>query len=198
MARVLSLDKTDSLRRAGVTKMSGVSRFIACVALSVLLHTAILVVWRERPPGWVSENERASSMEVTLRPLSSTRAPSDEKPTPAETARPEVERSRLGGSSSTAEAAAQAKTRPDATGDQSAAPIDMEAVRRMVREIERAREKRAAPPASAKSGLEYDTPLGRAIEKAARADCRVAYAGTGLLAVLFLVKDAITDGGCGW
>jgi hypothetical protein len=49
-----------------------------------------------------------------------------------------------------------------------------------------------------KSGLEYDTPLGRSIEKAARADCRVDHAGMGLLAVFFLVKDAITDRGCRW
>lgn len=45
-------------------------------------------------------------------------------------------------------------------------------------------------------GVERSTPLGRAIERAARTDCRVAYAGAGLLATVFLLKDAITGDGC--
>jgi len=96
-----------------------------------------------------------------------------------------------------ADSPAQVKTRPDATGDQSAPHIDMEAVRGIVREIERAREKRTGPPASAKSGLEYDSPIGRAIAKAVRPDCRTAYAGAGLLAIPVLVWDAFADG-CKW
>jgi hypothetical protein len=41
--------------------------------------------------------------------------------------------------------------------------------------------------------------LGRDIEKAARSDCRSAYSGAGLLAVVPLAIDAARkDGGCKW
>jgi hypothetical protein len=40
--------------------------------------------------------------------------------------------------------------------------------------------------------------LGQAIERARRADCRGAYAGMGLLAVIPLAKDAVTGTGCKW
>lgn len=41
--------------------------------------------------------------------------------------------------------------------------------------------------------------LGREIQKAARADCRDAHAGLGLLAVVPLAVDALRkEGGCKW
>jgi hypothetical protein len=40
--------------------------------------------------------------------------------------------------------------------------------------------------------------LGQALERARRADCRGAYAGLGLLAVIPLAKDAVTGTGCKW
>jgi hypothetical protein len=42
------------------------------------------------------------------------------------------------------------------------------------------------------------TPLGRAIQKAAQPDCREAYAALGLLAVVPLIADTVTDRGCRW
>jgi hypothetical protein len=175
--------------------------FVACVLLSVLLHALALVAYRGQSPIGlgVFETWHAPPLEVTLHPISPTRGPSGEKTTPAKNAPAELELSRLGGSSNPVEAPAQAKTRAGATGDQSTPHIDMEAIRGMVGEIERA--KALAAPESqtlAKSGLEYETPLGRTIANAARPDCRVARAGMGLLAVLFLVKDAITHDGCRW
>jgi hypothetical protein len=53
-------------------------------------------------------------------------------------------------------------------------------------------------PALASPGPESETPLGRAIAKAERPDCRTAHAGAGLLAVLFLIKDGFSDDGCKW
>jgi hypothetical protein len=45
---------------------------------------------------------------------------------------------------------------------------------------------------------EPESKLGRAIQKAAQPDCRDAYAGMGLLAIPFLLKDTVTDTGCRW
>ncbi|MDE2372088.1 MAG: hypothetical protein KGN16_24170, partial [Burkholderiales bacterium] len=46
---------------------------------------------------------------------------------------------------------------------------------------------------------EIDEKLGKAISKSAKADCRNAYAGAGLLAVVPLAIDAARqEGGCKW
>ncbi len=45
---------------------------------------------------------------------------------------------------------------------------------------------------------ETRTRLEKEIEKAARPDCKQAYAGAGLLAVVPLVLDAARDKGCKW
>ena len=45
---------------------------------------------------------------------------------------------------------------------------------------------------------EKEPKLARDIQKAAQPDCRDAYAGLGLLAVPFLLKDTLTDTGCRW
>jgi hypothetical protein len=50
-----------------------------------------------------------------------------------------------------------------------------------------------APPAP-----EPESKLARDIQKAAKPDCRDAYAGLGLLAVPLLLADAVTDKGCRW
>jgi hypothetical protein len=45
---------------------------------------------------------------------------------------------------------------------------------------------------------EVDDKLGKAIEKTAKGDCRTAYAGAGLLAVVPLAVDAVRKDGCKW
>ena len=50
-----------------------------------------------------------------------------------------------------------------------------------------------APPAP-----DPESKLARDIQKAAKPDCRDAYAGLGLLAVPVLIADAIIDKGCRW
>ncbi|MBL0150085.1 MAG: hypothetical protein IPP87_15820 [Ideonella sp.] len=45
---------------------------------------------------------------------------------------------------------------------------------------------------------ETKSKLTEGIEKAAKPDCRNAYAGLGLLAVLPLAVDAVRDKGCKW
>lgn len=46
--------------------------------------------------------------------------------------------------------------------------------------------------------LQRDERLERAIERARRPDCKSAYSGLGLLAVIPLAKDAVTGTGCKW
>ncbi len=194
-----SLKTAMSRAQATVIEIHRDRLFVACVLLSVLLHALALVAYRGQIPigPRVFEGRHAPPIEVTLRP--SIRSLPAEELSPAENTRLGVGRSRLSEpSSNPTDSPARAKTRPDSTSDQSAPHLDMEGVRRMVREIERAREKRAAPPAWEKPGLEYDTPLGRSIAKAARPDCRTAYAGAGLLAIPVLVWDAFTGDGCKW
>ena len=45
---------------------------------------------------------------------------------------------------------------------------------------------------------ERESKEARALEKAAKPDCRNAYANMGLLAAVPLVASAIGDGGCRW
>jgi hypothetical protein len=45
---------------------------------------------------------------------------------------------------------------------------------------------------------ERDSKEARALEKAAKPDCRTAYANMGLLAAVPLVASAIGDSGCRW
>ena len=78
--------------------------------------------------------------------------------------------------------------------------IDLDATRRRAREIASERPGSSAvlnlvppPPPEAKK---FD--LGKAIAKAAKPDCRNAYAELGLLAIPPLVASSVGDGGCRW
>ncbi len=80
------------------------------------------------------------------------------------------------------------------------APIDLDAAREIARRSGRITYGRTGiiplklfPPPP-----EPESKLGRAIQKAAQPDCRDAYASMGLLAIPFLLKDAVTDSGCRW
>lgn len=52
--------------------------------------------------------------------------------------------------------------------------------------------------AGAPRGETMVSPFARAVSEAARADCRHAYAGAGLLAIPALVIDTVRDSGCKW
>lgn len=55
------------------------------------------------------------------------------------------------------------------------------------------------PPANlARPARPHEAPLARAIDDSARADCREAYAGAGLLAVVPLLVDTVRQHGCKW
>src|SRR5437867_10807337 len=114
---MLLLKTAVPLAQAAVTEIHSYRLLVACVLLSILLHALALVAYQGRSSIGlrVFESRHAPPFEVTLRPLSSTRRPSDERTAPAENSQAEVELPRL----RRADAAARIKTRPDATGDQS-------------------------------------------------------------------------------
>jgi hypothetical protein len=79
--------------------------------------------------------------------------------------------------------------------------LDLEATRRRAREI--ASEGPGSPgmlnlvpPPPPEEKKKYD--LAKAIAKAAKPDCREAYAGLGLLAIAPLLVSTLGNGGCNW
>lgn len=81
------------------------------------------------------------------------------------------------------------------------APLDLDdARRRAVRESARGPAGVVAARGRAPAAPEApaDTPLGREIAAAKRADCKDAYGGAGLFALPLLLRDAVTGRGCRW
>lgn len=89
---------------------------------------------------------------------------------------------------------------PPTAGDmQQAAPIDMEAWRTAARDYERTRER--SPIEKHREQLrreQHRDAAADAMAKAARGDCRSAYAGLSLLAVIPIIVDTVRDKGCKW
>jgi len=83
--------------------------------------------------------------------------------------------------------------------DPAAAPhLDLEAARQRAREIASGSYHGVVPVIPPPPPVERKSKLAQAIEKAAKPDCRDAYAGLGLLAVVPLTVATIGNGGCRW
>lgn len=94
------------------------------------------------------------------------------------------------------EAPAQSDLVPPAPQGQA---IDVEALRSAARDYERTREKSPIEKHRAQLREEQRRDVAaEAIAKSARGDCRNAYSGLGLLALIPLAVDAVRDGGCKW
>jgi hypothetical protein len=101
------------------------------------------------------------------------------------------------GAVDTAPAAAEPATADTGTGE--AAPhLDMKAARATARLVDRHRKDGLVAHPKPDPPLQRDDRLERAIERARRPDCKSAYSGLGLLAVIPLAKDALTGTGCKW
>ena len=187
-------------------------RLIVGLALSLLLHVALLLAWRHGPPAQNPASAPAPApIAVWLRPP------------PA----PKIDAARVSASTAKATPAAPAKPRwrtppnlialpapasvkpartepftveaPSAPSAPVAPRFDAEAARRMARSL-------ASEPDPAKAGtalaqlpakaLETQTKAARAISGAKRRDCKDGIPG-GLLAPLILMMDK-KDSGCKW
>jgi hypothetical protein len=101
-------------------------------------------------------------------------------PSPAQGATPE-------GTESVGESAGSAET-----------SFDMGAARATARLMTKHRNDSLVAFPRPEAPLQRDDRLGRAIERARRGDCKSAYSGLGLLAVIPLAKDTLTGTGCKW
>jgi len=120
-------------------------------------------------------------------------APTRSGPSPAESApRPR------GGISDADEEAF--KPRDDTTGPAGTPRLDLDATRRRAREIaSEGQGSRGLLPVVPPPPAEARKPnLADAIAKAAKPDCRTAYADLGLLAIPPLVVSSVGNGGCRW
>jgi len=178
-----------------------------CIALAVslALHAILLtgLDLRPMPPEAFDAEKPAPPLAVALlRPMPSA-------------ARLATTRRHENGVSPVAPQAAPTRAQPQLPdpleANQTAAPpatgspqFDLDALRQQVREQER-RGRKAPLVAPQNFGqslpppiLERDTPLARAIDRAGRPDCKLAYAGAGLFAIPLLLYDTATDKGCRW
>lgn len=186
---------------AAVLSVPAGARLAAFVALSALLHLAGLALRHpaSHDPARFSDSPPAIALTLRRPP-----APTPEQPAaarhPGATAAPRS----IPSSTPIAQSATPTPTGgPSKSSSPPASPvIDLEAARRIARESGRTGTGRSGTglPALAVPKPEAETPLGQAIGKAARPDCRSAYAGAdlGLLAIPLLVKDTVTDRGCKW
>jgi len=97
--------------------------------------------------------------------------------------------------------AADAGTAPpagSAAASDAVPAFDMGAARKTARLIEKHRKDGLVALPKPDPPLQRDDRLGRAIERARRPDCKSAYSGIGLLAVIPLAKDTLTGTGCKW
>lgn len=85
-----------------------------------------------------------------------------------------------------------------ATRQDSSPLVDVEAARDMARTMARARPGNPAVPRQEPLSTEHETALERSIARSSTSDCRTAYAGAGLFAIPFLIRDVVSDGGCKW
>jgi hypothetical protein len=190
----------------------GRSGLAAGIVLSLLLHALLLALFPQRGAFHPKVSESIPSL-----PLQTRLRPRERQELSTGGARVEGARqaqSRRSGKSARKPAAdaprplpappAADSTRtqaPPGPSDEAAgAPVlDLEAAKRIALEADRARERSLSElPALDPSASDPNAALSRGIANAARADCRTAHAGKGLLAIPFLIFDAITDNGCKW
>jgi hypothetical protein len=175
-------------------------RFLAAVAASLLLHVLILA-GRER--------QQVDSIATQLRSISAElRAP---KADPDDRTKTRYRRRTVGGVAPPTQTqhadGAAIDPNPISVAQPSAAPgfsvtpsIDIEGARQIARSGRSGTGNRmeSGPSTAQIQESEPDSPLGKAIAKTTRPDCRVAHAGLGLFALPFLIADTITSEGCHW
>jgi hypothetical protein len=195
---------------AATCEPRGRSSLAIALALSVLLHALALALLRERAAvHWRTfESRPAPALQARLRPEERHELSAGG----GQAEKPRVARSRKSARAArkpvpgalepppAADTTAPVAPQLDTDDESTRAPVlDLEAAGRIAREVDRARERSLSelpplgPPAS-----DPRVALARDIAKAARADCRTAHAGKGLLAIPFLIFDAMTDDGCKW
>lgn len=195
---------------------SGNRRLAGAVCLSLLFHALLFGTFDQRHPAIAEALFTApwpGDLSVTFRLPPSPHSDSDQETLEKTQMKIDVrflgktptEHSDAGNQSVSIPAGIAAPVAASEAGDHAAesgssAAIDIDAARRIARQMARAQGQSPATqhPRHAPPAIERDTPLGQAIARSARSDCRRAYAGAGLFAIPLLIRDAVADGGCKW
>jgi hypothetical protein len=188
------------------------SRLLAGIVLSVALHAALLLAWRQGKQGPPAETAPSRPIAVRLRPPPAQAPAARVEPAPAPVVRARPDQARAAKPSHRAPPKviampapppSAAPAPPDAftvePAEPSAPRFDADAARRMARELANAPDPARAGTAVAQlpsRPLAAETRAARAISQAKRRDCKDGIPG-GLLAPLYLMMDK-KDSGCKW
>lgn len=200
----------------GVRRHTSNRRFATATCASLLLHVLFLTAYDQRKSaddGALWTATWSHDLSVTLRFPPSSRVVSDqdmlEKKQTKVDARPSKKdpTKQIDGGNESASIPSQiiapissSRASDNAIVFDSTPTVDVEGARHIARQMARAQGQNLAQqlPRRIPSGIERETPLGQAIARSSRSDCRTAYAGAGLFAIPFLIRDAVTDSGCKW
>jgi hypothetical protein len=174
-------------------------------AISLLLH-AIVLAWlvHQAPAPRLEDTpqRRSALVFVTVRPKPPPRPPAAPKPAaiaastaPARPPRAIV-RPAVASNAPPAIAVERSQSATPAEVPVNAPAFDIDAARTAARAV--AKEEGSGMRSGATLKETREEKLGRSIEKARRHDCKTAYAGMSLLAVIPLAIDTVTDTGCKW
>jgi hypothetical protein len=189
------------------------SRLLTGIVLSVALHAALLLAWRQGKQAPPAETAPSRPIAVWLRPPPAQVEPAprvEPAPAPAVRARPDQARTAKPRHRAPPNVIALPAPPPSAVpappdaftvepAEPSAPRFDADAARRMARELANAPDPAKAGSAVAQlppKPLAADTRAARAISQAKRRDCKDGIPG-GLLAPLYLMMDK-KDSGCKW
>ena len=187
------------------------------IAVSLLLHGALIYLWRHAQPQVPPDTApRVESVAVWIRPLAD-RPP----PPPVEVVKPKrepkpISKPKFATARETPAAATAPTPSPQAITVVPAAPatpaastdnatpetpkFDMEAARKTARRMAGERDPSKVGTAVGQipdKPLQTESQLARDIAQGKRGDCRTAYAGAGLLAPVLMLLDK-KDSGCKW
>lgn len=193
--------------------------FVLAAVTSILCHFSVLFFLRGFGPAQIRIPEKSLQIRLVTPPQGPVSVPLLDPPiaahrnrtVPGKSVSKHMKVEEIPPSRDTGKAGSQAvsrdvagtdkKTEFDAAADKGATPnsaIDPDSIRRVTRQIAHETGAAEAQGRRPESTEEKKSPLVREVEKGDRGDCRTAYAGLGLLAVPFLLRDSVSESGCRW
>ena len=206
-------------KNGGDRPLSNRRGIVLGIAVSLLLHGALLSLWRHvRPSVALDTAPRVESIAVWIRPLAAKPPP----PPPVDIIQPKREPKPISKPklATVRETPAPAPTAPASSAQaitvvpaspatpvaspdtftQETPKFDMEAARTTARKMAGERDPSKVGTAVGQipdKPLQTESQLARAIAQGKRGDCRTAYSGAGLLAPVLMLLDK-KDSGCKW
>jgi hypothetical protein len=190
------------------------------IAVSLLLHGALIYLWRHvQPPVPPDTAPRVESIAVWIRPLAAKPPPPPvevvkpkREPKPISKPKPAAAREKPAAATAPASSPQAITVVTASPATPAASPdtfrqetpetpkFDMEAAKRTARKMAGERDPSKVGTAVGQipdKPLQTETQLARDIAQGKRGDCRTAYSGAGLLAPVLMLLDK-KDSGCKW